>query len=218
MTTEIRADREALLVELVDEHGLAIGARSVAEAHRPPGQLHRAFSVLLYDLSGRVLLQRRAAVKTRFPQRWSNTCCGHPAPGQDPADAAVIRLKEELSLTAPELTEAGIYRYRAADPRGDQVEHEWDHVLVGVLSGGAPRPDPAEVSECAWVDPVELLGHISAAPDSFTPWLFGVLDIATRTADFTAASSSRAARSADPSASDGPHAEPRGPAAPRAAG
>ncbi|WP_433759658.1 isopentenyl-diphosphate Delta-isomerase [Nocardia sp. CA-135398] len=179
MTTEIRSDRESLLVELVDEHGRAIGARSVAEAHRPPGQLHRAFSVLLYDASGRILLQRRAAVKTRFPQRLSNTCCGHPAPGQDVITAATIRLMEELNLTATELTEAGIYHYRAADPRGAQVEHEWDHVLVGVIPADLPRPNPAEVSECAWADPAELLGRISTAPDSYTPWLHGVLEIAT---------------------------------------
>ncbi|WP_330249642.1 isopentenyl-diphosphate Delta-isomerase [Nocardia sp. NBC_00565] len=180
MTTEIRSDREALLVELVDEQGLAIGACSVAQAHRQPGQLHRAFSVLLYDPSGRVLLQRRAAVKTRFPQRWSNTCCGHPAPGQDPADAATIRLKEELGLAVTQLTEAGIYRYRAADPRGNQVEHEWDHVLVGAMPDSAPRPDPAEVSEYAWIDTAELLDRLSAEPDSYTPWLRGVLEVAAR--------------------------------------
>ncbi|WP_063047926.1 isopentenyl-diphosphate Delta-isomerase [Nocardia pseudovaccinii] len=185
MTTEIRSDREALLVELVDEHGRAIGSRSVAEAHRPPGYLHRAFSVLLYDASGQILLQRRAAVKTRFPQCFSNTCCGHPAPGQDVVAAASIRLMEELNLTVTELTEAGIYRYRAADPCGDQVEHEWDHVLVGAISGDLPDPNPAEVSECAWVDPAELLGRVSTAPESYTPWLRGVLEIATRAADFT---------------------------------
>ncbi len=56
--------REHLLVELVDETGTAIGACSVAEAHTAPGRRHRAFSVLLYDRTGRVLLQRRATVKT----------------------------------------------------------------------------------------------------------------------------------------------------------
>lgn len=192
MTTEIRSDRETLLVELVDEHGHAIGARSVADAHRAPGQLHRAFSVLLYDASGRILLQRRAAVKTRLPQRLSNTCCGHPAPGQDVLVAASIRLMEELNLTVTELTEAGIYRYRAADPRGNQVEYEWDHVLIGVTSDDLPRPDPSEVSECVWADPADLLEDISATPDSYTPWLQGVLDIARRAADFTHADGKKA--------------------------
>nr|WP_249412386.1 hypothetical protein [Micromonospora endophytica] len=70
--------REAHLVELVDDAGHAVGETTVAAAHRPPGQLHRAFSVLLVAPDGRMLLQRRAAAKTRFPLRWANSCCGHP--------------------------------------------------------------------------------------------------------------------------------------------
>src|SRR5258707_15596891 len=84
-------DREQLPVELVDRAGRAIGTCPVGKAHTAPGRLHRAFSVLLYDPAGRVLLQRRAAAKTRFALRWSNTCCGHPAPGQEVAAAARTR-------------------------------------------------------------------------------------------------------------------------------
>lgn len=73
-------DREALPVELVDDAGHAIGACPVSQAHQPPGLLHRAFSVLLFDATGRVLLQQRAAVKTRFP--WSG-----------PIPAAATRLR-----------------------------------------------------------------------------------------------------------------------------
>jgi isopentenyl-diphosphate Delta-isomerase len=176
--------RELMLVELVDEAGAAIGSCSVAEAHAAPGRRHRAFSVLLYDQAGRVLLQRRAAVKTRFASRWSNTCCGHPAPGQDTAAAAAQRLVEELGLT-PEhttpLTEIGVYPYDAADPGSGRVEREWDHVLVGTLTSGSPVPDAAEVSDYAWVPPVALRSGLSASPDDYTPWLPGVLTVAEGT-------------------------------------
>ena len=75
--------REQHLVELVDDGRARRSARrTVAAAHQPPGRLHRAFSVLLVDPDGRVLLQQRAAVKTRFPLRWANSCCGHPPPGR----------------------------------------------------------------------------------------------------------------------------------------
>lgn len=59
------ADREALPVELVDQSGRAIGTCPVSYAHRSPGLLHRAYSVLLFDEAGRVLIQQRSAVKTR---------------------------------------------------------------------------------------------------------------------------------------------------------
>ena len=119
--------RETMLVELVDEVGTGIGACSVAEAHAAPGRRHRAFSVLLYDQVGRVLVQRRAAVKTRFASRWSNTCCGHQAPGQDTAAAAALRLSAELGLTpehTTELAEVGVLSYEALDPGTGRVERE----------------------------------------------------------------------------------------------
>ncbi|HEY2443930.1 MAG TPA: isopentenyl-diphosphate Delta-isomerase [Streptosporangiaceae bacterium] len=177
-------DREQLLVELVDEAGASIGACSVAEAHAAPGRRHRAFSVLLYDEAGRVLLQRRAAVKSRFASRWSNTCCGHPAPGQGIAEAAGLRITAELGLIpghSTPLTEAGVHHYQAADPASGRVEREWDHVLVATFISGVPAPDEAEVSEYAWVAPGTLRAEISARPGSYTPWLAGVLDVASGT-------------------------------------
>lgn len=169
-------DRETLPVELVDETGQAVGACPVLEAHQQPGRLHRAFSVVLFDPDGRVLLQRRAAVKTRFPLLWANACCGHPAPGEPVVAAATVRLIEELGVTTG-LTECGVYSYRADDERTGRVEHEWDHVVTGVLEV-APRPDPAEVAEVRWVAPAALREELRTRPGDFTPWLTGVLDVA----------------------------------------
>nr|WP_280490320.1 isopentenyl-diphosphate Delta-isomerase [Nocardia carnea] len=145
---------------------------------RAPGTPHRAFSVLVFDSSGQLLLQQRALGKTRFPARWSNTCCGHPAPGQPVAEAAGIRLGEEMGLRVP-LTEVGVYRYRAEDPRTGYVEHEWDHVLIGLLDGIAPQPDPAEVAAYRWMNPDDLRREMREEPHEFSPWFAGVLEVAT---------------------------------------
>jgi isopentenyl-diphosphate Delta-isomerase len=182
-STLVAVDREQLMVELVDPDGRTVGSCPVGEAHTAPGRLHRAFSVLLYDRAGRVLLQQRAAVKTRFALRWSNTCCGHPAPGQDLAAAATTRLAEELGITAAQITplaQAGVFRYRADDAASKYVEHEWDHVFVATLTDGAPAADDSEVREVRWADPGALGVEIATRPDNFTPWLSGVLDIAGR--------------------------------------
>ncbi|WP_223885839.1 isopentenyl-diphosphate Delta-isomerase [Nocardia colli] len=177
--TPAYTDREALPVELVDDAGHAIGTCPVSQAHQAPGQLHRAFSVLLFDDAGRVLLQQRAAVKTRFPSRWANTCCGHPAPGEPVAAAAAVRLAEEMGLATP-FTEVGVYRYRAKDPSTGRVEVEWDHVLVGRLAVGAPRPNPDEVADYVWIEPGALREAMASEPDAYTPWLAGVLELAER--------------------------------------
>ncbi|HWE92075.1 MAG TPA: isopentenyl-diphosphate Delta-isomerase [Pseudonocardiaceae bacterium] len=174
----VSVDRETLLVELVDDAGDAAGSCSVAEAHEAPGRLHRAFSVMLIDPDGRMLLQRRAAVKTRFALRWANSCCGHPAPGQDPLAAARDRMADELGVDVDiELRDIGAFVYQASDAATARVEYEWDHVLVGTVTDLALDPDPAEVAECGWVAPADLKSAMDSDPDSYTPWLPPVLEL-----------------------------------------
>ncbi|HZN78037.1 MAG TPA: isopentenyl-diphosphate Delta-isomerase [Micromonosporaceae bacterium] len=167
------------LVELVDTTGRVTGSSTVEEAHDAPGQLHRAFSVHLVDPAGRVLLQQRAAVKTRFPLRWANACCGHPAPGEPVSAAATRRLGEELGVAGVPLTEIGVYVYRADDPATGRVEHEYDHVLLGRVPPDLPMsPDPAEVAAVRWLFPAEL-DLFLAEPDQCAPWLAGVTAVLT---------------------------------------
>ncbi|MGC1213901.1 MAG: isopentenyl-diphosphate Delta-isomerase [Micromonospora sp.] len=169
--------REAHLVELVDDTGHPLGEATVATAHQPPGRLHRAFSVLLVDPAGRVLLQRRAAAKTRFPLRWANSCCGHPAPGESLVEAANRRLTEELGAAPVALTEVGVYVYYAEDPATGRVEFEYDHVLrADVPADLRTVPDPDEVAELRWVDPTELEADLDVDPRAYAPWLGGVVN------------------------------------------
>lgn len=169
------AAREHHLVELVTPTGEPIGSTTVTQAHTAPGQLHRAFSVLLFDPAGRILLQQRSPAKTRFPLRWANSCCGHPAPGASVVSSAITRLAEELGVTGVDLVDVGVYTYLAADDTSGRVEHEYDHVLVGrVPASLTVTPDPAEVADTVWVDPAAL---DPTAPD-YAPWLAGVLPIA----------------------------------------
>src|SRR3954454_6113662 len=50
--------RTARSVELLDTDGVSLGELDVVQAHTAPGRLHRAFSVVLVDDEGCVLLQR----------------------------------------------------------------------------------------------------------------------------------------------------------------
>jgi isopentenyl-diphosphate delta-isomerase len=169
--------REGHLVELVDPDGHAAGQATVDEAHRAPGLLHRAFSVFLRGPDGRVLLQQRAAVKTRFPLRWANTCCGHPLPGEAPEAAAVRRLKEEIGFDDVELSEVGVYSYYAEDPSTGRVEYEYDHVLLGRLPADpALLADPDEVADLRWVPLDDLAAAIVGDPRAHAPWLAGVTE------------------------------------------
>jgi isopentenyl-diphosphate delta-isomerase len=170
--------RENALVELVDDGGTAVGSATVTTAHTAPGLLHRAFSVLLVDNDGRLLLQRRSAMKTRFALRWANACCGHPGPGESLVAAATRRLTEELGVHQVPLTQVGVYVYQAADPSSGLVEHEYDHVLVGHVDPGVSvGPDPTEVAALRWVHPARLRRDLAKGRDSHAPWLAGVVSV-----------------------------------------
>jgi len=169
--------RESHIVELVDPAGRAIGTSTVDAAHRAPGRLHRAFSVILVDEAGRLLLQQRAAAKTRFALRWANACCGHPRPAEPVTVAAERRLAEELGIEAVPLAEVGVHVYHAVDPTTGRVEHEYDHVLFGRLSPATPvHPDPDEVATVTWMSPAQLAIELGEHADRFAPWLGGVVE------------------------------------------
>jgi isopentenyl-diphosphate Delta-isomerase len=166
---------EAILLELVDEKGMTIGTAEKLTAHQPPGQLHRAFSVFLFDEQGRLLLQQRALGKYHSPGVWSNTCCGHPYPGEAPFAAAARRTHEELGVSPSLLAEAGTVRYNHPDPASGLVEQEYNHLFVGLVQ--APEaPDPQEVAATAFVTPAQLAER--HARDTFSAWFMTVLDAA----------------------------------------
>lgn len=155
-------------VILVDEADREIGFAEKLAAHREGGRLHRAFSIVLFNGRGQMLLQRRARGKYHFGGLWTNACCGHPRRGESVAEAARRRLREELGVVA-ELREAFSFVYTASDGSSGLTEREFDHVLVGAF-GGEPRPDPDEVDAVCWVDCGELERDVERRPERYTPW------------------------------------------------
>jgi isopentenyl-diphosphate delta-isomerase len=171
------------MVVLVDENGQPSGHADKLAAHEPPGARHLAFSVFLFEPAGRLLLQQRARSKYHFPGIWANTCCSHPAPGEDLLLSAARRLGEELGIDPAHLEGAlrdvGTFEYRAEDPHSGLVEHEVDHVLVGMLRAADPLPtfDPDEVEALRWADPMDV--RDAGPAEGFSPWFATALRIAT---------------------------------------
>ena len=153
-------------VILVDSSDRAVGEQEKLAVHRS-GELHRAFSVFLFDQEGRWLLQRRHPDKYHSGGLWTNTCCSHPAPGETTSEAARKRLKHEMGIEAP-IQPAFHFIYRASLDN-ELIEHELDHVFLGAFDG-EPSPDDSEVCDWAWVAEEELLADLTAHPDRYTYW------------------------------------------------
>lgn len=159
-------DDGAERVILVDAADSEIGIAPKLEAHRR-GLLHRAISVILRHPDGRLLLQLRGRSKYHSGGLWTNTCCGHPRPGEAADVAAARRLREEMGIVCS-LSALMTVTYRA-QVGNDLVEHEFVHVFAGGFAG-LVRPDPAEADGFAWVEPEMLRRDLEDEPERYSVW------------------------------------------------
>ena len=157
---------------MVNDHDEETGVMEKMEAHRT-GSLHRAFSVLLFNSRGEMLLQKRAQTKYHSSGLWTNTCCSHPRPGESLEEAARRKLRQEMGIEAnPRF--AFKFQYKA--PLDNQlIEYEIDHVFIGQFDG-EPVLNEHEAEDWKFVDLHSLKQQIHTDPQQFTPWFRLILD------------------------------------------
>ena len=158
-------------VILVDENDVPRGTMYKMEAHLK-GELHRAFSVFIFNSKGEMLLQKRALEKYHSGGLWTNACCSHPLPDENMDDSAHKRLQEEMGFDCP-LKKVFHFTYKAA-LNNELTEHELDHVFIGHYDE-SPKPNAAEVSEWKYIDTNTLLKNMKLHPEQYTYWFKLVL-------------------------------------------
>ena len=179
--------QESLMAEAViqvTENDEVVGPISQLDSHHGDGKYHRAFSVMLFDSSGRLLLQRRASHKITFPDVWANSCCSHPLHSEEEMElknalgvkrAAVRKLEQELGIHPSQVPIDKFdfvtkMRYQARQDE-DWIEREIDHCLV-IHADVDVNPNPNEVSEIKWVSQADLEEMLVAEDDEnvIAPW------------------------------------------------
>lgn len=153
-------------VILVDTGDSEIGVMEKMEAHEK-GVLHRAFSVIIWNERGEMLLQQRALNKYHSGGLWTNACCSHPRPGESVVEAATRRLNEEMGIHA-DLKIKNHFIYKAEFGNG-LIEHELDYVLEGFIDCD-PLLNPTEVHAFKWMPIDELMSSLNSQPDLYTFW------------------------------------------------
>jgi len=155
-------------VVLLDEEGRAVGAADKQQTHHADTPLHLAFSCYLFDDAGNFLVTRRAWHKQTWPGVWTNSCCGHPGPGEAITDAVRRRARHELGTGI-----AGLrlllpaFRYRAE--MGGVVEHEMCPVFVATPTDPI-EPNPDEVAEAVWEPWEPFRAGVLSGTREISPW------------------------------------------------
>ena len=130
------------LVLCLDTDDNVIESSSKLTTHYGEGSLHRAFSVLIFDSEGNLLVQQRSSDKITFPAVWANSCCSHPLdivgengdPIEGVIEAARRKLDQELGIEREvtnnwEFNHIGRFEYKSRWD-AEWIEHEIDHVLI----------------------------------------------------------------------------------------
>ncbi|KUG29437.1 putative nudix hydrolase yfcd [hydrocarbon metagenome] len=151
-------------VEFVDGRDRPLGVMSLADVHRQ-ALSHRSVLVLLYDLRGKVYLQKRAATKQFYPGRYDVSASGHVKAGESRLEAAQRELEEELGITARKL------RIAATVPASPLTGHEFVTLFHAGKTADEPRPNPQEVSDGMFVDHAELAYMVERFRELLTPGL-----------------------------------------------
>ena len=156
------------LVVLQTPDGRPRGTARKAEVHQATTPYHLAFSCYVFDERDRLLVTRRAGSKLTWPGVWTNSCCGHPGPGERVEDAVRRRLDEELGLAAGRLRLAlPDFSYRAS--LHGVEEHELCPVCLA-RAGTEPVPDPTEVGAVAWCSFAEFAERAARPGSDLSPW------------------------------------------------
>lgn len=153
-------------VILVDKDDNPRGRMEKMEAH-VKAELHRAFSVFIFNTNGELLLQQRAGHKYHSPLLWTNTVCSHPREGEKTIDAAHRRIIEEMGMDC-EFNEVFSFLYKADVGQG-LTEHEFDHVFIGT-SDIKPKINPDEVESWKYVNLEWLKKDVLENPGNYTVW------------------------------------------------
>lgn len=151
---------------LVDKGDNVIGTKSKLDCHFRDGDRHRAFSVVIMNNDGEMLVQQRSKEKITFPGVWANACCSHPLNIDDEINglegvinAARRKLEHELgipnSITKNWIFNSlGSFEYNCRWD-SDWIEREIDHVLF-VQADVKLNINKNEIEEIKWLDHQDL--------------------------------------------------------------
>ena len=165
-------DEEQLV--LVDEDDNPLGSAGKLECHTGKGKLHRAFTALVFDSTGKLLLTKRSDPKMLWPGIWDATFASHPRVLESYVDAAMRRMPHELGTVCHmDYLLKFVYHVKYSDIGS---ENEVCGVLAGTLDDPSTlRPLEQEISEISWVTAKDVLIEIHNNPEAYCPWMLAAL-------------------------------------------
>ena len=157
-------------VILVDQNDNPIGKEDKVKCHLPNGKLHRAFSALIFNGEGKLLLTKRSEGKMLWPNEWDGTVASHPRESETYVSSAERRMPEEIGI-ACKMNYVNKFEYHV--PYKDiGSENEICGTLIGTIDNfDNSRLIKDEISDVKWINPDELKNELEQNRDIYCPWM-----------------------------------------------
>ena len=163
-------------VILVDENDNPIGTEEKVKCHLPNGKLHRAFTALLFDKNGRLVLTRRAKGKMLWPEDWDGTFASHPRESETYVSSGERRMPEELGIEG-KLDYLHKFEYHVPY-KNVGSENEICGTLIGIIDEDTELKEiEGEIDEIKWMSAERLISEIKINPKIYCPWMLIALDL-----------------------------------------
>jgi len=159
---------------LVDSNDKPIGTEEKVKCHLPNGKLHRAFTILLFNKEGELLLTQRSMDKMLWPGDWDGTVASHPRQSETYVSSAERRLPEELGISCKL---DYLFKFEYHVPYKDiGSENEVCGTLIGIVDDPTKiRLVKEEINDIKWSTLDELLNNIKKSPQIYCPWMIVAL-------------------------------------------
>jgi isopentenyl-diphosphate Delta-isomerase len=159
---------------LVDSNDKPIGTEEKVKCHLPNGKLHRAFTILLFNRDGKLLLTQRSMDKMLWPGDWDGTVASHPRQSETYVSSAERRLPEELGLSCKL---DYLFKFEYHVPYKDiGSENEVCGTLIGIVDDPTKiKLVKEEIKDIKWSTLDELLNDIKKSPQIYCPWMIVAL-------------------------------------------
>ncbi len=164
------------LVILVDENDNQIGTEEKVKCHLPNGKLHRAFTALLFDKDGRLVITKRAKEKMLWPGDWDGTFASHPRENETYVSSGERRMPEELGIEG-KLDYLHKFEYHV-NYKDVGSENEICGTLIGIVDNPTELKEiEGEIDETKTISAKELLLELKVNPQIYCPWMLIALKL-----------------------------------------
>jgi len=155
---------------LVDKNDNPVGTEEKIKCHLQNGKLHRAFTVLLFNEEGKLLLTKRSESKMLWPGDWDGTVASHPREAETYIASAERRIPEEVGISC-KLEYLFKFEYHVSY-KDIGSENEICGTLIGIIKNSSSvNLVEEEISEVRWITCSELMDELQKTPNIFCPWM-----------------------------------------------